>query len=122
VDIVPDTVTYAAQKYPNTRFLCQDLLEEPLREQFDYVFLSGVFNNTIPSATEFLKELVSISFQHCTTGLAFNFTSTYVNYRDAGMAYHDPIEVLDFCLKNLSRKLILHNHYEHCDVAVFLYR
>ncbi len=122
VDIVPDTVAYAAQKYPNARFLCRDLLEETLQEQFDYVLISGVFNNAIPGATEFLKELVSISFQHCTAGLAFNFTSTYVNYREAAMAYHDPIEVLDFCLKNLTHRVTLHHHYERCDVAVFLYR
>jgi hypothetical protein len=38
------------------------------------------------------------------------------------MAYHDPAEVLDFCIRNLARKVVLEHHYERVDVVVFVYR
>jgi hypothetical protein len=30
--------------------------------------------------------------------------------------------VLDFCIRNLTRKVLMHHHYERVDVAVFVYR
>ena len=46
----------------------------------------------------------------------------HVNFTSPGMAYHDPTEVLDFCIRSLSPKVSLHHHYERVDVAVFVYR
>jgi len=122
IDIVPEMIAHAAKRHPEARFLVHDLLHAPLPEKFDYVLMSGPFNNAMPEATEFLKELVSAAFAQCSAGLGFNFTSTHVNFRDAAMAYHDPAEVLDFCLRNLTRRVVLDHHYERCDVAVFAYR
>ena len=122
VDIVPETVAHAAKKFPDGRFICRDLLQAPLAERFDYVLICGVFNNTMPDATEFLKELVAVAFDHCTAGLAFNFISTSVNYRDADLAYHDPLDVLAFCLERLTPRVMMHHHYARCDVSVFAYR
>jgi SAM-dependent methyltransferase len=122
LDIVPEMVDYAARKYPRARFLCRDLCTESLDETFDYALSSGVFNNAMPDCDAFMRELLSKAFQHCTRGLAFNFISTHVNFTDPEMAYHDPARVLDFCIRNLTRKVVIHHHYERVDVAVFVYR
>jgi SAM-dependent methyltransferase len=122
IDIVPETVEFAAKKYPGAHFLCRDLAVESLDETFDYVFISTVFNKTIPGYDGLMWDLLTLGFKYCTLGLGFNFLSTYVNFTDAGMAYYDPAEVLDFCIRNLTRKVVLHHHYERVDVAVFAYR
>lgn len=122
IDIVPEVIAFAAQKYPQARFWCRDILHDEVKENFDYVLMSGVFNKAIPNCTAFLKEMVAAAFQYCTMGLAFNFTSFIVNYTDAEMAYHDPMGVFDFCLHEISPKISLHHHYERHDVAIFLYR
>ncbi len=122
VDIVPESLAYAAQKYPQATFYCRDLLEDVVDEKFDYTLISGVFNNSIPKSSEFLRELVTAAFKQCELGIGFNFLSTYVNYTNADMAYHDPIEVFDFCLKTLSPNVMIHHHYERCDVVIFVYR
>ena len=122
IDIVPDTIEHAAKKYPNARFLCRDLLTEGLDERFDYVLINTVFNYTMPEGDAFMQEFITKAFPYCTQGLGFNFLSTHLNYRDEGMAYHDPAQVLDFCIRNLTRKVVLHHHYERIDVAVFAYR
>ena len=122
MDIVPELVSAARQRYPGACFLCSDLSSDDIDETFDYVLVSGIFNNAIPNCTDFLKEMIATAFQHCSLGLGFNFISSYVNYHDTGMAYHNPVDILDFCLKNLSRKITMSHHYERCDVCVFAYR
>jgi len=122
IDIVNEVIAFAAQKYPQARFWCRDILQDKVEEKFDYVLMSGVFNKAIPNCTAFLQEMVAAAFQHCTIGLAFNFTSFIVNYTDQEMAYHDPTVVLNFCIDEISPKLSLHHHYERHDVAIFLYR
>ncbi len=122
IDIVPELVDYAKNKYSDAVFHCIDILEDGFVDKFDYVLISGVFNNEIEDATDFLFKLITIAFDLCETGIGFNFTSTYVNQYDKEMAYHDPVDVLKFCLEKLSKKVIISHHYERCDVAVFVYR
>lgn len=122
VDIVPEMVAHAAERHPAARFLCRDLLDEPLDERFDYVLMSALFNNDVPAAGDFLRQMVACAWSHCAGALAFNFISQHVNYTSAATAYHDPAEVLRFCLQNLSRKVVLRHHYSRCDAAVFVYR
>ena len=122
IDLVPESIALSAQKYPQARFLCRNLFSDGLDETFDYVLLSAVFNNAMPRSDEFMKELLTLAFQRCSRALGFNFISTHVNFVDAGMAYHDPTQVLDFCIKTLTRKVTLFHQYERCDVAVFAYR
>jgi hypothetical protein len=122
VDIVPETLAYAAARYPKGKFRCQDILQEPLAEDYDYILISGIFNNEVPEGTEFLKGVIRSAFTRAKLGLGFNFTSTHVNFRSSGMMHHDPAEVMDFCLREATRNLRLHHHYFRCDVAVFLYR
>ena len=55
-------------------------------------------------------------------GLGFNFLSALNNFRDPHMNYQDPLEVFQYCLRHLTRKVTMHHHYERCDVAVFAYR
>lgn len=122
VDIVPETVAVAARRHPEARFLCRDVLVDPLAEEFDYVLLNGVFNNVSAGSAAYLEALTRAAYACCRGGLAFNFVSTYVNTTDPEMAYHDPVAVLGFCLTNLSRRVLLHHHYDRCDVVVFVYR
>ena len=122
VDIVPDAISHASRKYPDAHFICRDILTHNLTKKYNYVFLSGIFNNKIAGSTTFLKELVSASFNLCTTGLAFNFISTHTNSKDENTAYHNPTEVFDYCINNLTKQANIHHHYERCDVAIFLYR
>ena len=122
IDIVPELIERARSAHPETAFECRDLLLDPYGERFDYVFISGTFNNNIPDSGEFLREMTAAAFEACRRALAFNFISTHVNFRDAEIAYHDPVAVLAHCVEHLSPKVILQHHYERCDVAVFVYR
>lgn len=122
IDIVPELVDSAANRYQPASFACRDILSDGIDGSFDYVLISGMFNNAIPDCTSFLKKIITVAFQHCLEGLAFNFISSYVNFADPAIAYHNPLEVMKFCVENLSRKVTIQHHYERCDVAVFVYK
>jgi SAM-dependent methyltransferase len=122
IDIVPDTILYAQQKHPTARFICQNLLEKDITESFDYVLINGVFNNAMEGSDRFMKTLLSRSFAHSTIGLGFNFISTYVNFTNMEMAYHNPLKISQFCIEKLSPKITMHHSYERRDVAIFVYR
>lgn len=123
IDIVPEIIAEAGKRNREGRFYCQNLIEEPLDAKFDYVLMSGIFNNPeIPDTTVFLKKMVSAAFQYAGKALAFNFTSTHVSFTDPKMAYHDPKEIFSFCLDSISKKISMHHHYQNRDVAMFLYR
>ena len=122
IDLVPEMIDYAAKKYAPARFLCRDLFTDSLDETFDYVLLSGVFNNALPGCETYMKELLRLAFKYCTLGLAFNFLSSYVHFTDAELAYHDPAQILEFSVRELTRKVEMQHHYERADVAVFAYR
>jgi SAM-dependent methyltransferase len=122
IDLVQEMVDFAEKKYPRARFLCRDLFVDDLDESFDYVLISTVFNYAMSGSNDFIRELTSVAFKYCTRGLGFNFLSTYANFRDVEMAYHDPAQMLDFCIHNLTRRVVMHHHYERVDVIVFAYR
>lgn len=105
IDIMPENIALAAKKYKDARFLCRDVLKEGIRGKFDYIRISGMFNDAIPNCTTFLKEMISCAFKHCMIAFGFNFCSTYVNFTDSTISYHDPLVVFKFCLDNLSPKV-----------------
>src|SRR5205814_1284729 len=90
IDIVPETVAYAARKYPQARFQCRDIQSDGIDGTFDYVLISMLFNNNIPDGDGFMREMLALAFRHCSKGMAFNFTSTHANFLDDDRAYHDP--------------------------------
>ncbi|MES2427308.1 MAG: class I SAM-dependent methyltransferase [Bacteroidota bacterium] len=121
IDIVPELIEFASNKYPDATFLCLDLLEDDFVDKFDYVLISGVFNNNIKNSSELLYNLISTAYKLAEKGIAFNFISKYAGFYDDGMAYHDPVDILKFCIEKLSPKTTVFHHYERCDVTVFVY-
>lgn len=122
IEVVPEMVEYAREKYPGIKFSCRNILSEPLARQYDYALLCGLFNIHIPDCTSFMKQFLVAAFAACEKGLGFNFISSYVNYETPDTTYHNPQSVLEFCLENLSPKVNLYHHYGRADVAIFVYR
>lgn len=110
VDISAPIIDFANTLHPESRFLCTNLLEEPLVGKFDYVLCSGTFNNREMETR--LWDALPILFAHCKTALAFNLLSTFVDYQDEGLSYFDPTEVLRFCKAELSPYVVLAHDYE----------
>ena len=111
-DLSPKLLEIAQQKFPKTRFEQRDVLKKPPNELFDYVFISGVFNNDIGVNQRFLKDTITTLFPLAQKGLAFNCLSTYVDFQSDGLYYFNPLELFQFCKEHLSTNVCLRHEYE----------
>ena len=115
VDISAASIDIARKTWPEARFEHADLLSGDTVGEFDYVLISGVFNNRLDEdwpCSSYMQDVLCTVFPLARKGLAFNAMSTYVDYQDANLCYFSPEEVFAFCKKNLSKKVVLRHDYQ----------
>lgn len=129
-DIMPDFIEKARAAYPGVRFEVRDVLEENLREQFDYVFMSGIFNLKFSDKTphvEFVQNMLKRSYELARRGVAANFLDTAaVNLVPRGKNneigryyFHSPAEILTLS-RTITTRYILRADYFRGDFTVYL--
>lgn len=109
VDLVEEFFAYARIKYPEGTYLLPDQLSDS--SSFDYVFVSGVFNNKIDDNSGFWRKTILRLFDIARVGLAFNMLSTYVDYNDPTLYYEDPCAVFRFLKENVSPYVSIRHDY-----------
>ena len=110
IDIVQEVLHAGILKHPESRFIFpSDLCPE---ETFDYILVSGMFNNLIQDNQSFYQETPRQYFPHARKGLAVNMLSQYVDYFDDGLFYEYPEAVFKFVKENLSQRISLRNEYQ----------
>lgn len=123
IDIVPELIDHAQAAHPSATFECRDIFHSPIKQEFDYVFISGVFNAPFRADSQsFMAAMLTHAFDAARVGLAFNFTSSHVNFLSEEANYFAPEWVLLEVLSNLSKKVRMDHHYRNCDVAVCVCR
>lgn len=84
-------------------------------EEADYSFACGTFFVKFDTPEEEWARWVKGALRNLAAssrkGFAFNLLSTYVEYRQPDLYYGDPLEYVDFCVRELSRNVTLHHHY-----------
>jgi SAM-dependent methyltransferase len=115
VDISEQMLKIARGKFPKARFETIDLFadapggEPP--EQFDYVFVSGAFNNGHADAVPFVHAAVPLLFDRARLGMAFNALSSYAPRRIAELIYLDPVETFDWVRREVTPLVALRHDY-----------
>jgi SAM-dependent methyltransferase len=110
-DLSQPMIDFARQKHPRARFECRDVLSEGVAEDFDYVLISGVFNNQVSDNWTLMTSLLRTLWPHARRGLAFNNLSNYVDFLDEGLFYVEPERVFRFCKEQLSPCVTLRHDY-----------
>ena len=108
-DTVEEFFSVAKKKHPQHRF---GLYEEFSKERFDYVFISGVFNNKRRDNRNFYQNWIRELFSLCDRGLAFNMMSTYVDYKDKNLFYEKPERAFSFVKSEITPFVTLRHDYE----------
>jgi SAM-dependent methyltransferase len=125
VDVVEEFFDIGLAKNPGARF---GFLDEFKHETFDYVIVSGVYNNKQKGNRRFYQESLKQLFGMCKKGVAFNLMSTYVDYQDPSLFYESPERAFRFVKQELTPFVCLHHDYEvkrgivPFEFAVFAYR
>ena len=112
-DISSGMVDLARSRYPSARFEQRDLLSNPPGgDVFDMAVVSGIFNNLVSDNESLIRRVLAVLFGSVRQGVAFNALSHFVQYRDAGLYYHDPVKIFEFCKTELSPRVVLRHDYE----------
>ena len=110
-DISPEAIDLARAAHPAGRFEVRNILEQPAEETFDYVLVSGVFNNLISDNRSFFESISRRLMAQAKVGYAFNMLSRFVDYFDDGLFYEDPLRAFRFCKEQLSPLVTLRHDY-----------
>jgi SAM-dependent methyltransferase len=89
-----------------------DILQDHIQEKADYVLLSGMLNNAMEDNAVFTEITLQKMWQAANKGIAFNALSSYVDYQEEGLCYHDPLKLFHFCKTTLSRYVTLRHEYD----------
>lgn len=114
LDFVEAFIKSCTERYKddsNAKFAQFDLMCDSIPYGYDYIMLSGVFNNKFENNKEFMFNGIKKMFDACNRGIAFNAMSTYVDFQDDNLFYSNPLEVFDFCKRFLSKKATLRHDY-----------
>jgi SAM-dependent methyltransferase len=121
-DINEKLISLAKEKYPGVDFRVFDIDNDILDEDFDFIFLCGVFNLKVEGIDETIKKTLARLFQHCGTALAFNALSSHEPKKDFELHYISPEDIFTFSMKNLSPNVSLRHERIMYDFTIFVYR
>ncbi len=121
-DINEKLISLARQKFPECRFRVFDIEKDILNEDFDYIFLCGVFNLKVQRLEETIKNTLTKLFNHCRVAVAFNALSAHNPKKDFELHYVYPEEILEFAVKNLSPFVTIRRDRIPYDFTMFVYK
>lgn len=126
IDPVEDMIAMCSHKFPDSKFWCESLEDFKGEVQFDYVVCNGIFTQKLDASIlemdAYMKKMLHKMFSLCKKGIAFNIMSTYANFYTSNLYYKNPLEILAFCLSEITRNIRLDHSYGMYEYTVYLYR
>lgn len=126
VDIVEDMVATGRKRHPAARFECMDVFEDIGLESYDYVVCNGILTQMldvpIGHRDRFAHSLIKRMYELCSEGIAFNLMSNRVNFMVSNLYYKSPIEMLNWCMTEVSPNARLDHSYPLYEFMIYLYR
>jgi len=121
-DINASLISLARRKYPECGFRVFDIEKDTLHENFDFIFLCGVFNLKVKGLMETIQYTLIKLFEHCRIALAFNALSAHNPESDFELNYLYPEDILKFVIKNISPSVSINHHRIPYDFTIFIYK
>ena len=89
IDVLDMMVKGARDRFPGVTFEKRNILLETPRRQWDYVFISGIFNHRVKDNWAWIRETVQSCFKLSRLGMAFNLleSQSQEDDRDTGFFY-----------------------------------
>jgi SAM-dependent methyltransferase len=126
IDVAANMIEWAAENLPAGLFILGDVLDAQLGETFDYVVCNGILTQKleIPAMQmdAFAAQLIRRMFSLCNVGVAFNVMSTKVNYFSNNLYYRNPVELLAWCMSEITPHIMLDHAYPLYEYTIYLYR
>jgi SAM-dependent methyltransferase len=106
---------------PDAEFIRGDRLDRPN----DYAFGCGIINMLAPGVSEeqwtrHVESIVHNLHAYSLRGFAFNSLTTYVDYRQPGLYYGDPLYFFDFCKRQIARRVSLLHDADNWEWTIYV--
>jgi len=127
-DISPLMIRAAKDRLPTAHLYVADLLENKTQDwmRADYLITSGLFyvkTSTVRRTWKhFVQAMLIRMFMLSDIGIAFNMLTSFVDYEDSNLFYQPPGETVDFCIRNMSRRVVLRHDYPLWEYTVYVYK
>tara|TARA_B100000768_G_C11282719_1_gene379641 strand:+ start:593 stop:1213 length:621 start_codon:yes stop_codon:yes gene_type:complete len=114
IDFVEEFIYAATTLYGNnkTKFLKLDINKNKFPKNYDWLILSGIFNDRTKNSEKIMYKIIKKMFLSSKKGIVFNGLTKYVDYEDKELFYSYPDQILKFCIKNLSKYVVLKTNYQ----------
>lgn len=126
VDVAPSMVEAARARHADGSFAVADGAALALDRRYDFVVCNGVLtqklHHSIADMSAYAHRLLRQMYAHAEIGMAFNVMSTHVNFMAPNLYYRSPIEVLAWCMAELSPRVRLDHAYPLYEYTVIVYR
>lgn len=125
-EIIQEMKELALNKYPELEIEIRDIINDKITDRYDYVVLAGTFNLPGNASKEdwkkFTRDMISSMFFMCNKGISFNFLTSYADFYNDLMYYENPQEIVDFCVKELSRFVVIDQSYPLYEFTVTVFK
>lgn len=119
VDINGEFVKLAQKKYLKAEFELRDIQKNKFNKKFDWVIGAGLTNKS--STYPHLKNLLKEMFRICKKGVAIDFISNYVDYKEKDIFYTSP-EIMFKFAKTITRRVTLRHDYFPFEFCLYLFK
>jgi SAM-dependent methyltransferase len=123
IDIVPEFIDICKDRFPEAEFKVMDFDEATINESYDYIICSQVFNNLLQHDDNYIivENVIKKCYGIFNKGMAIDFLTNYVDFKEEHLFYFDPNRVFNFC-KNLTKRVNLRHDYPLFEFTIYLYK
>lgn len=120
-DLSSEMIKRCRERFPETSFEAQNIVEWETEKTFDYVVAIAIHNIKIANGWEILKQVTTRQFELCTTAAHLSLlTDRFEGYDDHIQPWRVE-RVMEFAL-TLTPYVLIQHHYLPHDFSITLYR
>ena len=115
IDFLNEFIEVAKNKYKkdkNSKFVKLNILKQKIPYKYDWVMLSGMFNDKYKNSEKDMTKVLNKMFDACKKGIIFNSLTKYVDYEDKKLFYSYPDKIFKHCVENFSNYVVLKTDYQ----------
>lgn len=125
IDLTESLIEKAKEIYGegNVDFQVGDFLEMEFEEKFDYAIVSGMFNYKLQETDNYtyVERVMEKALELSKDGIAFDFLSDKVDYKNEIGFYYSPEKILSIAYK-FSKNIVLRSDYMPFEFSVFVFK
>ena len=127
IDVCDEMIASASKHHPDLEWIEGDFFRHEWGgRRFDYVVCNGIFTQKLDIQEDemhrYLREFLTVAFELCRVGVAWNVMSTHVNYQAENLFYLAPSKIVEWIASELTTQFVIHHAYKDYEFTVYMYK